>query len=75
MFRTAATLGVVAVAGLVVLKIALGMIGGIFGVLLTLAWFVFKLLVIVGLGYFVLKLVSPDTARRLEEKFSGPEQP
>ena len=41
---------------------------GIFGVLLSLA---IKVLIIGGLIYLVIRIFSPDTARRLRQKWSG----
>ena len=49
----------------------LGLFGfalGLFGVLLALA---IKVVIIGGLIYLVIRIFSPDTARRLREKWSG----
>jgi hypothetical protein len=71
--RTAGTIAVVALAVWVAFKLVFGVAGGIIGLLLGLAWFALKLLIIVGVGYFILKIVSPETARRVRERVGGTE--
>jgi hypothetical protein len=71
MFRTVATLALVALAALVAIRIVAGVAGGILGLLLGLAWLGLKVLIVVGLAYFVLTLIAPDTARKLRDRFSG----
>jgi hypothetical protein len=71
MLRTIFMIGLFAIGGLFVLKIAFGLFGvalGIFGVLLALA---IKVVIIGGLIYLVIRIFSPDTARRLRQKWSG----
>jgi hypothetical protein len=71
MLRTIFMIGLFAIGGLFVLKIAFGLFGvalDIFGVLLALA---IKVLIIGGLIYLVIRIFSPDTARRLRQKWSG----
>jgi hypothetical protein len=47
-------------------------LGFIVGGVLSLAWLGLKLLVIAGVAYFVLTIVSPETAQKVKEKFAGP---
>jgi hypothetical protein len=71
MFRTIFMIGLFAVGGLFVLKVAFGLFGfalAIFGVLLGLA---IKMLIVGALIYLVIRIFSPDTARRLRDKWSG----
>jgi len=71
MLRTIFMIGLFAIAGLFVLKLVFGLFGvmlGVFGVLLVLA---IKVVIIGGLIYLVIRIFSPDTARRLREKWSG----
>jgi hypothetical protein len=76
MLRTIFTVGVLAILGVVALKLVFGIFGGILGGLIAiLIWALLTAvkIALVGLAvYFVLKLVAPDTARRLRERFSGP---
>ena len=71
MLRTIFMIGLFAIGGLFVLKIAFGLFGfalGIFGVLLALA---IRVVIIGGLIYLVIRIFSPETARRLRQKWSG----
>ncbi len=71
MLRTIFMIGLFAIGGLFVLRLAFGLFGfalGIFGVLLALA---IKVVIIGGLIYLVIRIFSPDTARRLRQKWSG----
>ncbi len=56
-----------AVIAIVVLKLAFGLLGFISG----LAWALIKLALIGVLIYWVLKLIAPSTARRVEEMIKG----
>jgi hypothetical protein len=71
--RTAGTIAVVALAAWIAFKLVFGVAGGIIGLLLALAWFALKLLLLLGVGYFILKIVSPETARRVRECIAGTE--
>jgi hypothetical protein len=71
MLRTIFMIGLFAIGGLFVLKIAFGLFGvalGMFGILLALA---IKVVIIGGLIYLVIRIFSPETARRLRQKWSG----
>ena len=71
MLRTIFMIGLFAIGGLFVLRLAFGLFGvalGIFGVLLALA---IKVVIIGGLIYLAIRIFSPDTARRLRQKWSG----
>jgi hypothetical protein len=59
------------VIGACVLRLVTGVVGGLLGVLLTLAWFAAKILIFVGVAYFVLSIISPDTARKVRERVGG----
>ena len=71
MLRTIFVIGFFALLGLFALKLVFG----IFPLLLGLIWFLAKLaiwILLVGLViYFVIRVVSPDTARKLRTKWSG----
>ena len=71
MLRTIFMIGLFAIGGLFVLRLAFGLFGfalGIFGVLLALA---IKVVIIGGVIYLLIRIFSPDTARRLRQKWSG----
>ena len=68
MFKTIFMIGLFAIAGLFVLNIAFKIFFGLFGFLLGLA---IKIAIIGAILYLVIRIVSPDTARRMRERWSG----
>ena len=71
MLRTIFMIGLFAIGGLFVLRFVFGLFGfmlAIFGGLLGLA---IKIAIVGALIYLVIRIFSPDTARRLREKWSG----
>lgn len=69
--RTFASVAVVLVVGWVALKIVFGFAGGLLGLLLALALFVLKVLLVAGIVYWLLSVFSPETARKMREIFRG----
>jgi uncharacterized membrane protein len=65
MFRTVATIAVVAFVGFAIFRVIFGVMGGFIGLLFGLAFLVFKALVLAGIIYFILSMVAPDTARKV----------
>jgi membrane protein implicated in regulation of membrane protease activity len=76
MLGTIFMIGILAILGIIALKLIFGIFGGIVGGLMAiLFWALGKAIQIALIGlvvYFLLSIVSPDTARRLRERFSGP---
>ena len=70
MIRTLTGHAVVGVVAIIVLN----RLFGIIGFALSLLWTLFWLVAIGFLIYLVLKIVSPDTARRVREKVAGREK-
>lgn len=71
MLRTIFMIGLFALAGLFLLRLLFGVIFAGFGMLGWLFGFAIKALIFGALIYLVIRIFSPDTARRLREKFSG----
>lgn len=71
MLRTIFMIGLFAIGGLLLLKLFFGIFAGFFFLLFGLL----KMAAFIGLVglaiYVVIRVVSPDTARRLREKWSG----
>ena len=71
MLRTVFTIGLFALLGLFALKLVFG----ILPVLLGIVWSFFVLAVQIAIFgvvvYFIIRIVSPDTARRLRSRWSG----
>jgi hypothetical protein len=71
MLRTIFTIGIIAIFGLFVLRLAFGILGGLFGILGWLISISIPILILGALIYLVLKIFAPDTARDLRSKFGG----
>ena len=71
MLRTIFMIGLFAVAGMFILKLVFGIFTVGFGLLGWLFGFAIKVAIIGALIYLVIRIFSPDTARRLREKWSG----
>jgi hypothetical protein len=72
MLRTVFMIGLFALLGLFALKIAFGLFAVLFSILLVLLVWAVKIAVIGLIIYFVIRIVSPDTAHRLRSRWSGP---
>ena len=69
MVRTLAGYSVLAIIGIVAMKLIVGLLGFAFSLLMSLLW-----LAAIGLVfYFILKVISPNTARRVRDMISGKE--
>ena len=65
MLRTIFMIGLFALLGLFALKLAFGLFGFLFSILLVLLWWAVKIAIIGVVIYFIIRLVSPDTASKL----------
>jgi hypothetical protein len=71
MLRTLFTIGVMAILGLFVMKLVFGILGGVFVIFFGLAYLAFKIVLIGAVAYVVIAIVSPRSAKRLRDRFSG----
>ena len=71
MLRTIFSIGALAIVGIIALKFVFGIFGGLVGILFVLLFLALKIAIIGALIYLVVRVVSPETARRLREKFNG----
>ncbi|MBL8997892.1 MAG: hypothetical protein KJZ74_09675 [Gemmatimonadales bacterium] len=71
MLRTIFMIGLIAFAGLFVLKLFFGILGGVFGILFLLLRLAIPIAIVGGLIYLVLRVFAPDTAKDLRSKFGG----
>jgi hypothetical protein len=71
MLRNGFAIAVAVVIGACALKLVSGVVGGVLGLLIALAWVALKILIFVGVAYFVLSIISPDTARKVRERVGG----
>lgn len=71
MFRTIFAIGIMALLGLFALKFIFGVFGGVIALLFILIRLAIKVAIIGLLVYLVIRIVSPDTARNLRDRWSG----
>ncbi|HTI63406.1 MAG TPA: hypothetical protein VL524_07835 [Gemmatimonadaceae bacterium] len=72
MLRTIFSIGLFAVLGLIALKFIFGILGFAVGLFMMLLVLAIKIALVLLVIYFIIRLVSPETARRLRERWSGP---
>lgn len=72
MLRTVFMIGLFALLGLFALKLVFGLFAALWGLLWVLLWLAIKIAAVGLVVYFVIRIVSPDTAARLRSKWSGP---
>ena len=63
MLRTLFMVGIMAVVGLFVLQLAFGLFGVVLGLFFSIVGIALRLLVVGAIVYFVIRIVSPRTAR------------
>ncbi|HET8771284.1 MAG TPA: hypothetical protein VFM71_09915 [Gemmatimonadaceae bacterium] len=71
MLRTIFMIGLLAFAGLFVLKLFFGILGGLFGLLFTLLAMAIPIAIFGAVIYVLLRIFAPETARNLRGKFGG----
>jgi hypothetical protein len=71
MLRTIFAIGVMALLGLFALKFLFGIFGGLMAILFVLIGLAIKVAIIGLAVYLVIRIISPDTARTLRERWSG----
>ena len=69
--RTFAAIAIVSLLGWIAIQIVFGVAGGIVGLLLSIAWLVLKILLVVGIVYWVVSVFSPETARKMKDAIKG----
>jgi hypothetical protein len=71
MLRTIFATGFFALAGLFVLGFAFHLFGGLLALALWLVALAIKVAIVGAIVYLIIRIVSPETARRLRQRFSG----
>jgi sorbitol-specific phosphotransferase system component IIC len=72
MLRTIFTIGALAVLGIFLLSFVFGILQGLIGLALFLLGLAIRIAIVGLIVYLVIRIVSPETARRLRERWSGP---
>ena len=71
MLRTVFMIGLIAFAGLFLLRLSFGILGVVFKIFFALLWMAIPVLIIGSLIYLALKIFAPETAKDLKSKFGG----
>ncbi|HEU4879041.1 MAG TPA: hypothetical protein VFT21_06300 [Gemmatimonadaceae bacterium] len=71
MLRTILMTGVMVMLGIFALGFVFKIFGGLIALTFVLLGFAVKALIVGGLAYVVIRIVSPSTAQRLRDKWSG----
>jgi hypothetical protein len=71
MLRTVLTIGIFAMLGLFALKLVFGILPALLGTLAFFLGLAIKIAIFGAIVYFIIRIVSPDTARRLRSRWSG----
>lgn len=71
MLRTIMMTGLLVMLGVFALGFVFKIFGGLIGLTFWLLGFAIKAMIVGGIAYLVIRVVSPDTARRLRERWSG----
>jgi hypothetical protein len=72
MFRTIFSIGLFAVLGLIAIKLLFGVFSFAVALFLWLLFAAIKVAIVGLVIYFIIRIVSPETARKLRERWAGP---
>ena len=72
MLRTIFSIGLFAVLGLIALKFIFGILGFAVGLFMMLLILAVKIAIVLLIIYVIIRIVSPETARRMRARWSGP---
>jgi hypothetical protein len=71
MLRTVFMIGLFAMLGLFALKLVFGILPVLLGIVWMFLVLALKIAIFGAAVYFVIRIVSPDTARRLRSRWTG----
>ena len=71
MLRTIFTIGLFALLGVFALNVLFGVMGFLFALLKVFLALAIKVAIVGLCIYLIIRVVSPDTARRMRERWSG----
>ena len=71
MLKTILMTGIMVMLGFFALGFVFSIFGGLIGLTFILLGFAIKALIVGAVAYFVIRIVSPDTARKLRDRWSG----
>ena len=71
MLKTILMTGIMVMLGIFALGFVFSIFGGLIGLTFILLGFAIKALIVGAVAYLVIRIVSPDTARKLRDRWSG----
>ncbi len=71
MLRTILMTGILVMLGIFALGFVFKIFGGLIGLTFMLLGFAIKALIVGGIAYLAIRIASPETARKLRERWSG----
>ncbi|GDX86327.1 hypothetical protein LBMAG44_02400 [Gemmatimonadota bacterium] len=71
MLRTLFLVGLMAMGGVFLLQVAFGLFGWFVALMLWLLGLALEIPIVGACVYFVIRIVSPSTAKRITDSFSG----
>jgi hypothetical protein len=71
MLKTILMTGLLVMLGFFALNLVFGIFGALIGITFFLLGFAIKALIVGGVAYLAIRIFSPNTARRLRERWSG----
>jgi hypothetical protein len=71
MLKTLLMTGVLVMLGIFALGFVFSIFGSLIGLTFILLGFAIKALIVGAVAYFAIRIVSPETARKLRERWSG----
>jgi hypothetical protein len=71
MLRTVFMIGLFAMLGLFALKLVFGILPVLLGIVWMFLVLALKIAIFAAAVYFIIRIVSPDTARRLRSRWTG----
>ncbi len=71
MLRSILMLGLLVIAGMFAAGLVFNVLGGLVGLVIWACILAVKVLIVGGLLYLGLRIVSPGTAQRLKDRWSG----
>ena len=72
MLRTIFSIGLFAILGLIALNFIFGILGVALHLFVWLLGAAIKVGLVLLVVYFIIRIVSPETARKLRERWAGP---
>lgn len=71
MLRTLFSVGLMTMVGVFALRLVFGIFVGLVGLFMWLFFLALKILIVIAVIYFLIRLISPSTARRMSDSINN----